>query len=244
MKALTVPNSLIFGEALLSKPANLEVPATGVQSKMDISTFRRTNPFEEGEYDVPQSIDQSKESDQHEVQDVLNILSEVHIFHHTGQTDRTVYWTVPHASGMELWLEPWPDDRFYRTRLCLPRPVLHFKINGQARFEFERVDFELVRATSFLASLDCTGRVLTLSLQTNAFFLLDRCVISDNRLSLPPCRTFLLPHGSSSYLALPIECSFLRAHHLCCEVFLFKDQRVPRRLNRPTDPQEYEDCNA
>ncbi|WZZ89556.1 hypothetical protein YC2023_118135 [Brassica napus] len=40
----------------------------------------RTNPFEEGEYDVPQSTDQSKESDQHEVQDVLNILSEVHIF--------------------------------------------------------------------------------------------------------------------------------------------------------------------
>ena len=174
----------------------------------------RTNPFEEGEYDVPQS----EESDQHEVQDVLNILSEVHIFKRTGQTDRTVYWTVPHASEMELWLEPWPDDRFYRTGLCLPCPVfhfkknkctnpdsvhrffflvctprtartsglelqqyarpddrifrtgaclsctvLHFKMNGQARFEFERVDFELVRASSFLASLDCTGRILTLS---------------------------------------------------------------------------------
>uniref|UniRef100_A0A0D3ALI7 Uncharacterized protein n=1 Tax=Brassica oleracea var. oleracea TaxID=109376 RepID=A0A0D3ALI7_BRAOL len=73
------------------------------------------------------------------------------------------YWTVPHAFGMELWLEPWPDDRFYRTGLCLPPPVLHFKINGQARFGFERVNFEVVCATSFLASLDCTGRVLTMS---------------------------------------------------------------------------------
>jgi len=42
MKALTVPNSLRFGEALLSKPATLEIPATGVQSKTDISTFRRS----------------------------------------------------------------------------------------------------------------------------------------------------------------------------------------------------------
>ena len=82
-----------------------------VIKKKDIGTMDlRTNPFEEGEYNVPDSTDQSKESDQHEVQDVLNILSEVHIFHHTGQTDRAVYWTVPHASGIELWLEPWPDD--------------------------------------------------------------------------------------------------------------------------------------
>ena len=41
MKALTVPNSLRFGEALF-KPATLEIPATGVQSKTDISTFRRS----------------------------------------------------------------------------------------------------------------------------------------------------------------------------------------------------------
>ena len=41
MKALTVPNSLRFGEALLSKPATVEMPATGVQSKKDISTFRK-----------------------------------------------------------------------------------------------------------------------------------------------------------------------------------------------------------
>ncbi|KAF2574337.1 hypothetical protein F2Q70_00006365 [Brassica cretica] len=35
-----------------------------------------------------------------------NISTEVHVFHRTGQTDRAVYWTVPHASGKELWLKP------------------------------------------------------------------------------------------------------------------------------------------
>ncbi|KAF2611851.1 hypothetical protein F2Q70_00011962 [Brassica cretica] len=61
--------------------------------------------------DVPQSTDQYIEPAQHGVQDVLNMSTEVHVFNRTGQTDRAVYWTVPHASGKELWLEPWPDDR-------------------------------------------------------------------------------------------------------------------------------------
>ncbi|KAG5393534.1 hypothetical protein IGI04_023497 [Brassica rapa subsp. trilocularis] len=165
------------------------------------------------------------EPNQHGDQNVLKISTEVHVFHHTDQTDRTLYWTVPHASGWELWLEPWPDDRFDRTRFCihhtvfhfmknsrdkiafgrtnseighrysildctvrtaratglellqnsrpddriprtesrLSRPVLHSKKNGRGRFQFDRMDFKLGRATSFPSSLDCHDRVLALS---------------------------------------------------------------------------------
>ena len=52
----------------------------------------RTNPFEEGGNDVPQSTDQYMELAQHGIQDVLNISTEVHVFHRNGQTDRAVYW--------------------------------------------------------------------------------------------------------------------------------------------------------
>ncbi|KAG5400087.1 hypothetical protein IGI04_014694 [Brassica rapa subsp. trilocularis] len=55
-------------------------------STMDL----RTNPFEEGRNDVPQSTDQYMKPAQHEVQEVLNISTEVHVFHRTGQTDRPV----------------------------------------------------------------------------------------------------------------------------------------------------------
>ena len=41
--------------------------------------------------DVPQSTDQYMEPAQHEVQVVLNISTEVHVFHRTGQTDCAVY---------------------------------------------------------------------------------------------------------------------------------------------------------
>ena len=56
--------------------------------------------------DVPQSVDQSVESDQHEDQDVLNISTEVHSFDRAGQTNRAVYRINPRSSGMELQLEP------------------------------------------------------------------------------------------------------------------------------------------
>ncbi|KAF3507051.1 hypothetical protein F2Q69_00005024 [Brassica cretica] len=42
----------------------------------------RTNPFEERGNDVPQSKDHYMEPAQHEVQDVLSISTEVHVFHH------------------------------------------------------------------------------------------------------------------------------------------------------------------
>ncbi|XP_013723767.1 uncharacterized protein LOC106427593 [Brassica napus] len=90
----------------------------------DIGTMDlRTNHLEKGANDVPQSTDQYMKPAQHGVQDILNISFEVHVFHRTGHTDRAVYWTVPHTSGKELWLEPWPDDR----RACLSRPTSHFK---------------------------------------------------------------------------------------------------------------------
>uniref|UniRef100_A0A0D3DLH7 Uncharacterized protein n=1 Tax=Brassica oleracea var. oleracea TaxID=109376 RepID=A0A0D3DLH7_BRAOL len=115
----------------------------------DIGTMDlRTNPFEEGEYDVPQSTDQSEESDQHDVQDDLNILSK----------------TVPHASKIELWLEPWPDDRFYRTGLCLPRPVFHFKKNSRDRITFGRTNPDSVHRFSFLVTAR-TARTSGLELQ-------------------------------------------------------------------------------
>ncbi|WZZ03193.1 hypothetical protein YC2023_089114 [Brassica napus] len=192
-------------------------------SLFDIGTLNlRTNPFKEGGNDRPRSTDQYMEPNQHGDQNVLKISTEVHVFHHT---DRTLYWTVPHASGWELWLEPWPDDRFDRTIFCihhtvfhfmknsrdeiafgrtnseighrysildctvrtaratglellqnsqpddriprteswLSRPVLHSKKNGRGRFQFDRMDFKLGRATSFPASLDCPDRVLALS---------------------------------------------------------------------------------
>ncbi|CAG7863048.1 unnamed protein product, partial [Brassica rapa] len=220
-------------------------------SLFDIGTLDlRTNPFEEGGNDRTRSTDQHMEPNQPGDQNNLKISTEVHVFHHT---DRTLYWAVPHASGWELWLEPWPDDRFDRTRFCihhtvfhfmknsrdeiafgrtnpeighrysildctvrtaratglellqnsrpddrifqteyrLSRPVLHSKKNGRDRFQFDRMDFKLGRATSFPASLDCPDRVLVLSaghaegyLQVSILLLLDRCVTSGNDRSL------------------------------------------------------------
>ncbi|KAJ4866168.1 Uncharacterized protein Rs2_52315 [Raphanus sativus] len=87
---------------------------------------------------------------QHGVQDVLNFPTEVHVFHHTGQTDRAVFWSVLHASGRELWLEPWPDDRLDHTGLCLPRADFHFMINGQDIVTFRRTNSVSVHRHSFL----------------------------------------------------------------------------------------------
>ena len=100
--------------------------------------------------DVPQSTDQYMEPAQHGVQDVLNISTEVHVFHRAGQTDRAVYWTIPHTSGKELWLEPWPDDRSDRTGACLSRPTSHFKTYGRARIHFGRAG----RSDIYLGELD------------------------------------------------------------------------------------------
>ncbi|WZZ64683.1 hypothetical protein YC2023_076053 [Brassica napus] len=65
-----------------------------------------SNPFEEGGNDVPQSEDQSMESDQNEVQNVRNNATEVQSIDLTRQTDRAVYRLDPHTSGLELQHNP------------------------------------------------------------------------------------------------------------------------------------------
>ncbi|WZY72119.1 hypothetical protein YC2023_004359 [Brassica napus] len=97
---------------------------------------------------------------EHEDQDVLKFSTEVHDFHHTGQTDRT----VPNASGWELWLEPWPDDRFHYTGLCLHRPVFHLMKNSRDGIAFGRTDPELGHCYTFLDSTTCTARMSSLRL--------------------------------------------------------------------------------
>ncbi|KAF3500178.1 hypothetical protein F2Q69_00043879 [Brassica cretica] len=59
-------------------------------------------------------------------------------------------WIVLHASGKELWLEPWPDDRSNRTGACLSRPTSHFKTYGRARIPFGRAG----RSDIYLGELD------------------------------------------------------------------------------------------
>ncbi|WZY71220.1 hypothetical protein YC2023_003460 [Brassica napus] len=130
-------------------------------SLFDIGTLDlRTNPFEERGNDRPRSTDQYMEPNQHEDQDVLKFSTEVHDFHHTGQTDRT----VPNASGWELWLEPWPDDRFHCTGLCLHRPVFHLMKNSRDGIAFGRTDPELGHCYTFLDSTTCTARMSSLRL--------------------------------------------------------------------------------
>ena len=66
----------------------------------------RTNLFEEGGNDVPQSTDQYIEPAPHGDQDILNNSIEVHPSNRTYQTDRAMYQIDPRTSGMELRLEP------------------------------------------------------------------------------------------------------------------------------------------
>ena len=135
-------------------------------SLFDIGTLDlRTNPFEEGGNDRLRSTDQYMEPNQHGDQNVLKISTEVHVFHHTDQTDRTLYWTVPHASGSELWLEPWPDDRFHCTGLCLHRPVFHLMKNSRDGIAFGHTNPELGHCYTFLDSTACTARMCVLELQ-------------------------------------------------------------------------------
>ncbi|WZZ03194.1 hypothetical protein YC2023_089115 [Brassica napus] len=101
--------------------------------------------------DRPRSTDQYMEPNQHGDQNVLKISTEVHVFPHT---DRTLYWTVPHASGWVLWLEPWPDDRFDRTIFCIHHTVFHFMKNSRDEIAFGR-NSEIGHRYSIL---DCTVR--------------------------------------------------------------------------------------
>ncbi|KAF3523496.1 hypothetical protein F2Q69_00048822 [Brassica cretica] len=94
---------------------------------------------------------------QHGVQDVLNISTEVHVFHHNGQTDSAVYLTVPHAFRNELWLEPWPDDRSDHTGACLSHPTSHSKTIDHARLDLDHEVSQKDRDFSLLARLARTA---------------------------------------------------------------------------------------
>ena len=98
-------------------------------SLFDIGTLDlRTNPFEEGGNDRPRSTDQYMEPNQHEVQDVLKFSTEVHDFHHTGQTDRT----VPNASALTVLRLGFSSA----SRISLPPLPLDFSSEGDSSQNF------------------------------------------------------------------------------------------------------------
>ncbi|WZZ15132.1 hypothetical protein YC2023_108221 [Brassica napus] len=112
-------------------------------------------------------------------QNVLNISTEVHVFYRTGQTDRAVYWTVPHTSGKELWLEPWPDDRSDHTGACLSRPTSHLKTYGQARIHIGRPG----RGDTYLGELDELSELSDTSLELDELSELNDTSLGLNELS-------------------------------------------------------------
>uniref|UniRef100_M4F7A7 Uncharacterized protein n=1 Tax=Brassica campestris TaxID=3711 RepID=M4F7A7_BRACM len=67
-------------------------------------------------------------ANQHGDQDVMNNLTKVRSSERTDQTDRA----FPRASGLELRLEPRPDDRTDRTTARLPRQPRHSKTHARA----------------------------------------------------------------------------------------------------------------
>ncbi|WZY99626.1 hypothetical protein YC2023_071955 [Brassica napus] len=127
----------------------------------------------------PQSTDQYMEPNQPGDQNVLNISTEVHVFHRTGQTDRAVYWTVMHMSGKELWLEPWPDDRSDHTGACLSRPTSHLKTYGRARIHFGRAG----RGDTYLGELDELSELSDTTLELDELSELNDTSLELNELS-------------------------------------------------------------
>ncbi|WZZ03291.1 hypothetical protein YC2023_089212 [Brassica napus] len=149
-------------------------------SLFDIGTLDlRTNPFEEGGNDRPRSTDQYMEPNQTGDQNVLNISTEVNVFHRNGQTDRAVYWTVPHTSGKELWLEPWPDDRSDHTGACLSRPTSHLKTYDRARIHFGRAG----RGDTYLGELDELSELSDTTLELDELSELNDTSLEVNELS-------------------------------------------------------------
>ncbi|KAG5393333.1 hypothetical protein IGI04_023296 [Brassica rapa subsp. trilocularis] len=133
----------------------------------------------DGIHDRPRSTDQYMEPNQPGDQNVLNISTEVHVFHPTGQTDRAVYWTVPHTSGKELWLEPWPDDRSDHTGACLSRPTSHLKTYGRARIHFGRAG----RGDTYLGELDELSELSDTTLELDELSELNETSLELNELS-------------------------------------------------------------
>ena len=116
-----------------------------------------SNPFEEGGNDVPQSEDQSMESDQNEDQNVRNNATEVQSIDQAEQTARAVYRLDPHSSELELQHNPRPDGQINRTEVRLSRPVHHAKSIGQVRSEVDQVESKSDHGLSLLSHLGRTG---------------------------------------------------------------------------------------
>ncbi|WZZ15522.1 hypothetical protein YC2023_108611 [Brassica napus] len=95
------------------------------------------------------------------------------------RTDRAVYWTVPHMSGKELWLEPWPDDRSDHTGACLSRPTSHLKTYGQARIHIGRPG----RGDTYLGELDELSELSDTSLELDELSELNDTSLGLNELS-------------------------------------------------------------
>ncbi|KAG5378234.1 hypothetical protein IGI04_026076, partial [Brassica rapa subsp. trilocularis] len=129
--------------------------------------------------DRPRSTDQYMEPNQPGNQNVQNVSTEVHVFHRTRQTDRAVYCTVPHTSGKELWLEPWPDDRSDNTGACLSRPTSHLKTYGRARIHFGRAG----RGETYLAELDELSELSDTTLELDELSKLNDTSLELNELS-------------------------------------------------------------
>ncbi|WZY93672.1 hypothetical protein YC2023_066001 [Brassica napus] len=130
-------------------------------------------------HDRLRSTDQYMEPNQPGDQNVLNISTEVHDFHRTGQIDRAVYWTVPHTSGTELCLEPWPDDRSDHTGACLSRPTSHLKTYARARIHFGRAR----RADTYLGELDELSELSDTTLELDELSELNDTSLELNELS-------------------------------------------------------------
>uniref|UniRef100_A0A0D3CFC2 Uncharacterized protein n=1 Tax=Brassica oleracea var. oleracea TaxID=109376 RepID=A0A0D3CFC2_BRAOL len=127
--------------------------STSCPTQKHCTMVLRTNPFEEGEHDAPQYMDQYMKPDQDGDQDDQIIPTEVQAADRPRQTDRAVYRIDPPAAGEELRLEPRPDDRTHRTGARLPRPTRPAKTDGRARSHFDRVETETDHCLSLLVRL-------------------------------------------------------------------------------------------
>ncbi|KAF2564933.1 hypothetical protein F2Q70_00017402 [Brassica cretica] len=109
----------------------------GHQANQDrSSSIQKPDQTQEGNNDVPQSMDHYMELAQHGDQDVMNNSTEVRPSDRTNQTNQARI--DPRTSRMEFQLEPRPDDRTDHTRACLSRPSRHSKDNSQARLSLGR----------------------------------------------------------------------------------------------------------
>ena len=118
----------------------------------------RTNPFEEGEYDAPQYMNQYMKPDQDGDQDDQIIPTKVQAADRPRQTYRAVYRIEPRAAGEELRLEPRPDDRTHRTGARLPRSTRQAKTDGRAITHFDRVETETHHCLSLLVHIRVSRR--------------------------------------------------------------------------------------